>query len=256
MSKVLKKINYLTFVIGILISFFAFAQSTVPAAPPAPTISVAPASYYPLDEALYLEGRSAPKIKIELYFEKPGSQPVRQSVESNANGEWFFGQKLELASGEWTVRGRAIGKDNLPSDWSNPRIIRSVVSGFSVGSLKIKYLPIIVVLSLIFLLGLGLLIYSLSRVRNIQRLELERKLEEKTQALEKTLREKEQEIAKIAVEQEFTDLRKEILEELDHFKKRRKGGEKLTMEEEEHYDNLLRRLRRAQEDVEKQISKI
>ena len=106
----------------------------------APIISVAPSVYYPLDEVLYLEVRAAPKNKIDIYFEKSGSQPIRIQAETNSNGDWYIGQKLELASGEWAVRARAIDKENL-SDWSNPRIIRSVVSGFVFGSFKIKYLP-------------------------------------------------------------------------------------------------------------------
>src|SRR3989344_5699711 len=109
-----------------------------------PTISVTPRTYYPLDEVLYLEGRGPAGMMIELLFEKisSGSQPILLSTQTSANGEWYFSQSLDLSSGEWSVRARA--KDgNNNSSWSNPRIIRSVVAGFFLGKVKVKYLPVI-----------------------------------------------------------------------------------------------------------------
>ncbi|MCH8316876.1 MAG: hypothetical protein IIA88_00005, partial [Bacteroidetes bacterium] len=117
-----------------------------------PTINVAPSVYYSLDEALYLEGRADAGAEVELFFENSGSQPVRVIVDVNSNGEWFFRERLELASGEWTVRARTVGNPDL-SDWSNPRIIRSIVSGFIIGSVKVKYVPVILTLLSIFVLG-------------------------------------------------------------------------------------------------------
>ncbi|MBI2591774.1 MAG: hypothetical protein HYW34_03810 [Candidatus Brennerbacteria bacterium] len=221
----------------------------------APVISVAPTVYYPLDEALYLEGRAAPKNKIELYFEKSASQPIRIQTEANSNGEWYIGQKLELASGEWTVRARAIEGENL-SDWSNPRIIRSVVSGFVLGSLKIKYLPVFIVLLLVSLLVAALLIYSFLRVRNIRRLEYEREFKEKTNKLEKALREKDRESAKVLIEENFASLRRGLMEELGHLEIKLREGAGLSKEEEEHRENLLRELRQAQENIEQKIKNV
>ena len=221
----------------------------------APIISVAPSVYYPLDEVLYLEGRAAPKNKIDIYFEKSGSQPIRIQTKTNSNGEWYIGQKLELVSGEWTVRARAIDKENL-SDWSNPRIIRSVVSGFVFGSFKIKYLPVFAVLALVSLAAAALLVYSILRVRNIGRLELEQKFKEKTEKLEKALREKDRESAQALVEESFASLRRELMEELAHLEIKLREGGGLSKEEEAHRENLLRELRQAEEAIEGKIKNI
>ncbi len=61
-----------TSVIHILVFTFCIFSALVLAADilPAPKISVAPTSYYPLDEVLYLEGSASPNSRVEIYFEK------------------------------------------------------------------------------------------------------------------------------------------------------------------------------------------
>lgn len=222
---------------------------------PPPTINVSPDVFYSLDETLYLEGKASPTVTVELFFEKQsGGPPVRLNVKSNSNGEWFLAQKLELTSGEWMVRGRILS--DPPSDWSNPRIIRSVVSGFFIGSIKIKYLPTIIILGSLIIIGLVLLIYSSIRIRKIQHLELERKMAEKTEEFKKALLEKETEVTTALVEENFKDIRRKITEEWIHLeeKLREKGG--LSKEEEEHRSRLLRDLRDAEEKIEEKIREI
>lgn len=221
--------------------------------PLAPIISVAPPTYYPLDETLYLEGQSQPKANIDILFENPGVQPVRLGVISDSNGEWFFSGKLELASGEWTVRARVLG--DPPSDWSIPRVIRSQVTGVVLGSIKVRYLPIVLVLSLMVVASAAFLVYSLLRVRTIQRLELERTTQEKTASLERALREKEREAAAEVVAENFSDLRRDIVDELTHLNEQSHGGS-LSKEEENHREELLRELRRVEEAIEKKIKTI
>lgn len=220
----------------------------------APQISVAPAIYYPLDETLYLEGRAEPKSRVELVFEKPGSNQVRLVVDSNSNGEWFLAQKLELGSGEWMVRARLPG--DPPSDWSNPRLIQSRITGFVIGQTRIKYAPVAVVLVLLFLLGGGLLIYSFLRVKAVKRMAHERELREGMEKLEHELRAKDREAAQVALEQNFSEIRKSILDELEHLESKVNSGTKLSAEEGEHRVKLLRELREAEEAIQGKLKEI
>ena len=223
----------------------------------APVINVAPESYYPLDEVLYLEGRAAPNVKIELLFERVGggAQPARAVIDSNSNGEWFFSEKLELASGEWTVRARSFSGSNY-SDWSNPRIIRSTVSGFVFGSLKIRYLPIAAVLLFLTTLSVSLFIYATVRVRSLKNLEREKVLLEKAASLEKALQEKEKQVLETAVGQSFNELRRRIMDELEHLDRKVRNGGSLSTEESEHREKLLREFREAEESIQKKLKEI
>jgi hypothetical protein len=220
----------------------------------APTISVAPDTYYPFDETLYIEGHALPKSKVALYFEKTGSQPIRISVDANSNGEWYFTQKLQLVSGEWMLRARV--DSDPPSDWSNPRIIVSVVSGFAIGPLKIKYLPVVFGLSAFFLVGLIIFFYSVFRVRTIKRMEYEQKTRAEKESLEKQLREKDKEVAAVLVETEFAELRRNLTEELSHFDQKTNLGEQLTKEEIERHARLLRELNEVEATIEKKLKNV
>lgn len=189
---------------------FVFASGE----PPAPTISVVPSQYYPLDEVLYIEGRSVPRAKIAVNFERLDASPVTVVVNSNSNGEWFLGQKVELSSGEWAVRAKVLG--DPASDWSNPRIINSVVSGFIFGFIKIRYVPVAIALTLLLLVSAALFIYLLLRVAKIRRSE---------------------------------HIRRDISDELGHLEKAIKEGRKLSEAETKRREDILTELRHAEEVI-------
>ncbi|MDP1688534.1 MAG: hypothetical protein Q8L47_00150 [bacterium] len=256
-------------------------------APLAPEINVAPEIYYPLDETLYIEGKADPKSKVELFFEKPGSNPVRITVDANSGGEWFLSQKLELASGEWMVRARI--SFDPPSDWSNPRIIQSRVTGFIVGGVRVKYAPIAIALVLLFLLGGGFLLYAIMRARSVRigahERELqegmerhERELRENTERHERELREtmerrerdlqeslikmehesriKDRDATALLLEQHFSGIREGVLKELEHLELKVSQGASLSSDEEEHRAKLLSNLREAEEAITKKLKEI
>lgn len=225
-----------------------------PTAPPAPEINIAPEIYYPLDETLYLEGKAVAKVTVELFFEKPGSNPVRVTVESNSSGEWFLSQKLELSSGEWMVRARTA--TDLPSDWSTPRIIQSRITGIILGGVRIQYAPVAIGLVLLFLLGGGLLIYSIMRVRRVRQEAHERELHEGMEKLEHELRIKDREATEALLEQHFSEIREGIMKELEHFEVKAKDNGGLSPEEEEHRAKLMRELREAEESIQKKLKEI
>lgn len=243
----------LIFAFSILAPGNLFAAESISA----PTINVAPQQYYPLEEALYIEGKGPPAgQKIEFIFEKVsgGTQPVRLEVQANSNGDWFLAQRVELASGEWSVRARAVSGKGT-SDWSNPRIIRSLVSGFVVGGVTVKYAPIALTLFLaVFASGI-LLVYAFFRAKGAKEVAREAEFKLKTESLQNEIREKERKIAEAAVTQSFGDLRKNILAELNHLDSKLRDVA-LSREEEEHREKLLRELREAEENIEKQLKSI
>ncbi len=242
----------------LIFTFFIFSAFVLAAdVLPAPKISVAPPRYYPLDEALYLEGQAAPNSKVELYFEKLNNtnSPIRVTAEANSNGEWFFSEKLELARGEWNVRARAI-KNQLTSDWSNPRIIQSVISGFMLGSLKIKYLPIVITLISLFFIAFALIAYYAFRVRKVKQLILEQEMREKTKELEKKLHDQERESIEETVEHNFEEIRKRIMEELGHLDNKCLKNGRLSQDDEGRQEQLLHALRRCEEEIEKKLKDI
>lgn len=223
----------------LLVPLLATAVELLP-----PTISVAPIEYYPLDEVFYIEGKAAPNTRLELFFERTGggAAPIRVLKEVNANGEWFYSEKLELASGEWMVRARSIGNKETYSDWSNPRVFRSVVSGFIWGSLKIRYLPILLVIATLLALAISFFIWSVYKLRSIRSVEFR-----------EALRKKDRELIEREVETEFAALRRELREELSHLEAKDK---KLSRAEEAHRERLLRELERAEETIEKKVKSI
>ena len=237
-----------------IIVFLAFGIHTgiAAASVSVPTINVAPLVHYSLDEMLYIEGRADAGVEVELFFEKSGSQPVRVSVDTNSNGEWFFGERLELTSGEWTVRARAVDNPDI-SDWSNPRIIRSVVSGFTIGSVKVKYVPVILTLLSLFVLGVIFLVYSITRARKVRQLALEQEMHAETDALAKRLHEKESEDTRAFIERSFSDIRRDIMEEIQLLEDQVRSGKTLSKEEEKQRRKLFQDLREAEEAIEKRI---
>lgn len=237
----------LTMLFSLLSVFIALAAEELPA----PTIAVSPDLYYSLDEILYLEGKAVPNSTVQVQFQRQGSKPLNLNARSDANGEWVLAEKVPLESGNWEVRTRLVKASGNASAWSNPRILKAVVTGVTVGNITVKYVPVVIFLFLAVLASIILLMYSVFRVRVIQRLEqqkeisektefLERSLKEKelqaeeekaarekTEKLEKALREKERQLAETALERNFIDLRKSVLEELEHLESRvsfRGGG--------------------------------
>ncbi len=214
---------------SIVIGFAWYASAAVP------SILIAPIQYDSLEEMLYIEGKSEPNATIDLLFETTsGAQPVRVETRANANGEWFFADRLELADGEWMLRARAIASP--ASEWSVPRLIQVKHSGFYIGSLKIRYLPTIAGILVAIMGSCALFIYAFRKVRAVKHFVAHQK-------------------AQLTISQEFADLRQRISEELAFLEERSKRGA-LTEEEKSHKGHLLQELRKAEESIEKQIKEI
>ncbi|MCH7882883.1 hypothetical protein IIA95_00470 [Patescibacteria group bacterium] len=217
--------------------FFLFPEAGIAVRHlPAPTIGVNPDIYYPFDEILYLEGRARPNTNVEVNFRKDGAKPLKFIVRGDINGEWVFAQKVPLNAGNWEVRVRIIESSGLGSAFSNPRIIRVIATGVSIGGAAIKFSFLIFLLIIILILSGAAILYFFLRVK-------------------KVTREKEREAAEVLIEQNFAELRRNILDELEHLTERAGQGP-LSSKEEDHRQHLLRGLREAEQSIEKKLRDI
>jgi hypothetical protein len=163
---------------------------------PAPAVNVSPDIYYPLDEILFIEGRAQPFTTVQIRFEMSGAKPINLYVKSDSNGEWVMAEKVPLDAGNWEVRARAVSGDGATSVWSNPRIFKAIVTGFTIGGFTVKYAPVIAIIVLTFFISFALLMYSAFKVRIAQKLEQEREMHERTAVFEKALHDKDLEMEK------------------------------------------------------------
>ncbi len=144
-----------------------------------PSISISPDYFYTMDEIMYVEGRSSPNAMVSVLFEREGNveKPVKFNVKADSSGEWVVADKVYLSSGDWKVTAKQqIGAS--VSGWSNPRIIRSVVTGISLFGLKIKYAVIVSVVLFFLLILLAVFIYFRKKIKSLQKGLRDRQLKE------------------------------------------------------------------------------
>lgn len=236
--KFLKVLIYAACAGLIFIGIPAFAQTASLKDLSEPYISISPDIFYPLEEILYLEGRSEPDAVVTVTLTKGGDQPVKFTVRADSGGEWVVAEKTYLAHGNWEVRARAqVG--GAVSGWSNPRIIRSVVTGVNFFGMNIRYV-VIAAVSLIFLLTVGIL--ALSFHRKVNRL--------KRGLMEKQLKETEERFHK-----GFSEIRKDLMDQLKNLAVNSQGRS-LTPEEIERRDHILRELEELEKGLEHDIGDI
>lgn len=220
----------------------AFGQ-TPPAPAPArelrePAIAISPDYFYPFEDILYLAGRSEPNTVVTVVFQKQGDKLVKFTVTPDSSGEWVVKEKTYLSAGDWEVRARAQLGNEL-SDWSNPRIIRSVVTGISVFGLKIRYVAIGAFVFVFLLILAGVFFYFTRKIRKLKRGLFEKQVHETQERAHES----------------FTELRRELTSRL---KSLIANADKrpLTAEEIEQQEQTLRELDELERRMEHDIGDI
>lgn len=205
---------------------------------PEPSIAITPDVFYPLDEILYIEGRGAPEAVVTVALQKQGEKPLKFSVKADSFGEWVVSEKTYMPSGNWEVRARQQSKGEV-SDWSNPRVIRSVVTGVNIFGFNVRYVVITVILLLFFAIIAGILFYFLRKIKNL-----------KQGLLEKQLRETETQF-----HENVSVIRRDLMSELQTIVA---NAEKrpLTSEELARRDHLLSELDNLEKSMEHNIQDI
>jgi hypothetical protein len=231
-----------------------FAQSNAPSSAPVrspgkalsqPSIAISPDYFYPPEEILYIEGRSEPNVIINVSLQKQGEQPLKFTVQADNLGEWVLAEKVFLNSGNWEVRARTQDGDSV-SEWSNPRVIRSIVSGINILGISIRYLTLGAVG--ILLLGAFILIYIFV-FRKIHKRDLKRVRELRQVLLRHKLTETEEKL-----HHRVSEIREDLLTELKGLTSR--GEKALTEEQRKRREHILRELEELEKDVSHEIGDI
>lgn len=216
-----------------LIGFFFLPGQTIVLAEeiPSPTIAIYPDIYYPLDEVIYLEGRARPNSSVQINFQKQGIKPLNLNTKSDGRGEWVLIEKVPLEAGNWEVRVRIIESTGITSKWSNPRALEAIVTGVVIGGVTIKFAFLLFLLFTVIVVSSILILYFFFRMKRV-------------------VRDKEMQAMGAVVERNFTKLRRNTFDELEHLEQKLKRFEKLTEEEEGHRTRLLREFREAEDEIE------
>ena len=239
-------------ILSCLLFLFAQAQiipqpfSKEPAKPVAPTIAITPDYFYPPEEALYIEGRSEPSAIVTVILQKQGENPIKFTIQADALGEWVVAEKTFLKSGNWEVRARSqIGAE--VSEWSNPRVIRSIVTGLNFLGVNVRYITLAAV-GLLMLVGFILLyIYFFRRV---QRFNLARIRELRSVLFRHQITETEDRLHR-----GIAEIRKDLTEELQELTNNAQERS-LTPKEVQRREHILRELEELEKDLSHEISDI
>lgn len=228
------------------LAFFLAAPATAQIAPLAPAelaepmISISPDYYYPFEEILYLEGRANPNaiVTVQIRKEAGAEQPVKFTVKADSSGEWVIAQKTYLSGGIWQVRARQQLAGAVSGD-SNPRVIRSVVTGFNVLGLNVRY-AVIGGFALAFLVILtGVFIYFRRKIARLQRGLMDKQLHETEDRFHRS----------------FAQIRAELMGQLKDLAAGAQGRQ-LSAEEIEKRDRILRELEDLEQNLEHDIGSI
>ena len=231
-------------VTGISLAVFARAQTTLP--PPAPQtpsepyISISPDYFYPLEEVLYIEGRANPDAVVTVQIRKDAGtdKPLSFKIKADSSGEWVIAEKAYLSAGNWQVRARQqVG--SLVSGESNPRVIRSVVTGVRVWGMNLRYVVIAGFIVVFILIIVFIFWYFRKKIETLKKGLMDRQLQE-TEA---------------RFHRGFAEIRQELMDELKELATSAQGRP-LTPEEIEKRDRILRELESLEQGLDHDISDI
>lgn len=205
---------------------------------PEPYISISPDYFYTLEEILYVEGRADPKALVTVTLRADNERPVKFTVKPDSTGEWVIAEKTYLPSGNWEVRARQqIG--GVISDWSNPRVVKSVVTGVSLFGFRIRYVVIAAVVLVFFLILGCVLIYFRKKIKKLQRGLVEKQIQATEERLHRSL----------------AEVRKELMDQLRDLTQNAENRP-LTSAELEKRDRVLSELENLEHDLHHDIDDI
>ncbi len=214
--------------------------ATFPSAHPLlePSIATSPDTFYPLDDFLYLAGQSQPGAFVTVILERDGGKPLQFTATAKASGEWVVNEKAYLSSGTWEVRARQTVSGET-SDWSNPRLIRSVVTGVTFLGVKIRYVLVASVLAFMILLVAGVMFYFLRKLRRMRQDLLQKQVHDTEDRFRRG----------------FSEIRKDLMDELKLLTANSQNRPP-TPEELDRKDHLLRELDELEQNLGQDVGNI
>lgn len=200
-----------------------------------PYISISPDYFYTLEEILYIEGRAEPSAIVIVVLKKETEKPVKFTVRADSTGEWVIAEKTYLSSGNWEVRAQQQFGTQV-SGSSNPRVIKSIVTGISLFGLQIRYVVIASIILVILAVIAGIFIYFRKKISKLQRGLMERQLKETEDRFHKGV----------------AEIRKDLMDQLKDLAADTQGRQ-LTAQEIEKRDHILRELEELEQNMEHDI---
>ncbi len=225
-----------------------------------PTIAIAPDTIYSLEEIIYIEGSAPPAADVRVRLEQPGEKPLEFTTRANPNGEWAVREQAFLAEGTWEIRARAM-VNGQESGWSDPRRVRSVVTGVRVGGSAVSFGNAALFLIALLAALAAFFAYLFMRVRARERGILVEKQENHIRKLEAALATEEAENAESkrslgtierVVGAGFERVKHQLLEELKTLEERA-GRTPLSVEDLKHRERILEQLNEIADSIEARI---
>ncbi len=215
-----------------------------------PYISINPDYYYPFEEVLYIEGHSDSNSVVTIELRKQGNDlPVKFTVKADSSGEWVVVDKTYLSSGIWEVRAKQqIGTS--VSGWSNPRVIRSVVTGVNILGLNIRYVFIATIAFVFLGIIIALLIYFRRKAKISNNVYTEKLENLKRQQMEQQIQQTENRF-----HEGIAEIRKDLMNELKNMAAYAQVRP-LTPDEIERRDHILSELENLEKNFEHDINNI
>ncbi|MEW6747730.1 MAG: hypothetical protein AB1486_33795 [Planctomycetota bacterium] len=223
----------------------ALAQAPLPSALPTetqeliePTIAISPEYFYPLEEVLYLEGRSYSNAFVTVLLQKQGERPVKFTVKADSSGEWVVAEKTYLSAGNWEVRAKQQVGSSVSGE-SNPRVIRSIVTGVTIFGMNIRYVVIAAISFAFVIIFVILFVYFRQKIARLERGLIEKRLSEAEERFHRG----------------FAEIRKELMDQLRELATN-SAGRPLTSDEIEKRDRVLRELEDLEHNLEHDLGGI
>ncbi len=223
---------------AVLIFLLGAFVAAAAAALPTPAVTVFPATFYPLENLLFIEGTAPPQSTVEIILRQHEERFITLRTKSDNRGVWSLAERLFLEEGRWEVRARATSGDEV-SRWSEPVVITSVITGIGFGRFSITYPVAAGILVFILFLGGGAFAYLTIRVRHVRR----------------DLLKKEAHEVRHKVTQGFHAVRSGIIDELRSLEAQAKGGH-LDTEMLVRQERLLQDLHALEEDLEREAEDV
>lgn len=220
--------------VGSILFIIIFTRS-VAAAVPTPSITVFPATFYPLENILFLEGTASPQSVVEVALRQHEERFITLRTTSDNRGIWSLGERIFLEEGRWEIRARSTQHD-MASDWSEPKVITSIVTGLGFGRFSITYAAAAGILIAVLIFGGTVFAYLAIRVNRVRR-----------QLLKKEMHEAHRKIT-----EGFHAVRANIIDELRSVEEEAKNGN-LSADVLARREKLLMELHTLEEDLEREV---
>jgi hypothetical protein len=188
---------------------------------PVPQITVCPSDFISGEEVLHLEGTALPDSTVLIFFKKNDEVIKQEEANSNGEGLWTLNEESVLRSGLYRISARTRDSRGAISNPSEDCEVKVAVSGIAIGPWIISYFWGLMILVIILLVLLALLFYLVRRIFKARE-----KIEIETKDL------------KIKFYKEYYELQRDIMDQLERYRKVRAERD-LSGEEKEAEMRLL-----------------